>query len=274
MKFALSRTSLMCLLLPLSTATPVFANSLENHALDCLVEPSMVVNLSAPEPGQLDSVFVDRNDVVNEGDFIAMLESQLERSAVNLAEHAVSASAQRELRRRSVDYGLRTLERNRTLVKTSSVSKQQLDKIETEYEIAVLQLQEQQESDTRAVLELDRARAALARRTVQSPIGGVVVERYKNDGEYLEAQPIVQIAQLDPLHVTVIAPLSYRDQVEAGTAATVDIELGSRSQRIDATVDSTDSVADAASNTFGVRLVIPNPDLALPGGVRCQVQFH
>ena len=34
-----------------------------------------------------------------------------------------------------------------------------------------------------------------------------------------------------------------------------------------------DRVMDAASGTFGVRLRLPNPDLALPAGIRCTVRF-
>jgi membrane fusion protein (multidrug efflux system) len=34
-----------------------------------------------------------------------------------------------------------------------------------------------------------------------------------------------------------------------------------------------DRVMDAASGTFGVRLQLPNPALALPGGIRCKVRF-
>jgi hypothetical protein len=30
---------------------------------------------------------------------------------------------------------------------------------------------------------------------------------------------------------------------------------------------------DAASSTFGVRLILPNPGNAIPAGIRCTVQF-
>ena len=30
---------------------------------------------------------------------------------------------------------------------------------------------------------------------------------------------------------------------------------------------------DAASGTFGVRLELPNPEQAIPGGLHCQVRF-
>ena len=40
-----------------------------------------------------------------------------------------------------------------------------------------------------------------------------------------------------------------------------------------ATVTAVDPVVDAASNTFGVRLELPNLDRAVPGGIRCEVSF-
>ncbi|MEM7378804.1 MAG: efflux RND transporter periplasmic adaptor subunit [Pseudomonadota bacterium] len=259
--------------LSLLLSTSVTANEAVETPLDCLVEPSMIVDLSAPEPGQLDAVFVRRNDVVKQGDFIAKLESSLEIAAVKLAEHSVNSQAQLELRQQSVEYGQRTLERNRTLMKTSSVSRQQFDKVETEYEISRLQLKDQRERAGRYQLELDRARAALARRSIQTPISGVISERYKNEGEYLEGQPIVQIARLEPLHVTVIAPLSYLPRVREGAEVPVRILAGDADLDETARVTSIDRVADAASNTFGVQLTLANADLRIPGGVRCQVSF-
>jgi hypothetical protein len=35
-----------------------------------------------------------------------------------------------------------------------------------------------------------------------------------------------------------------------------------------------DRMLDAASGTFGVRLVLPNPDLLLPAGIPCKVVFE
>jgi hypothetical protein len=34
-----------------------------------------------------------------------------------------------------------------------------------------------------------------------------------------------------------------------------------------------DRVFDASSGTFGVRLELPNPNGAIPAGVRCKVEF-
>ena len=44
-------------------------------------------------------------------------------------------------------------------------------------------------------------------------------------------------------------------------------------ERYSATVAIVDRVIDPASNTFGVRLKLPNPDYRLPSGLQCQVRF-
>jgi hypothetical protein len=40
-----------------------------------------------------------------------------------------------------------------------------------------------------------------------------------------------------------------------------------------AVVKIVDTVIDAASGTFGVRLELPNPDYHIPAGLKCQVVF-
>jgi multidrug efflux pump subunit AcrA (membrane-fusion protein) len=40
-----------------------------------------------------------------------------------------------------------------------------------------------------------------------------------------------------------------------------------------ATVTTVDSMIDAASGTFGVRLELPNPGLRIPAGAKCKIAF-
>jgi membrane fusion protein, multidrug efflux system len=35
-----------------------------------------------------------------------------------------------------------------------------------------------------------------------------------------------------------------------------------------------DPVIDAASGTFGVRLILANPNRTIPAGIRCSVEWH
>jgi multidrug efflux pump subunit AcrA (membrane-fusion protein) len=106
-----------------------------------------------------------------------------------------------------------------------------------------------------------------------SPIDGVVVERLKEPGEHIDFEPVLKLAQLDPLRVEVFAPASLYGKVKAGMTASVLPELGIADRSYSAEVILVDQVIDGPSNTFGIRLSFPNPNNRLPSGLKCRVSF-
>jgi multidrug efflux pump subunit AcrA (membrane-fusion protein) len=79
---------------------------------------------------------------------------------------------------------------------------------------------------------------------------------------------ILKLAQIDLLRVKVIVPLAYYRRVKLGQRAEV-IPEKPLEGHYPATISVVDKVIDAASGTFQVRMDLPNPKGALPGGVRC-----
>lgn len=242
--------------------------------LDCVVEPSRVVQLGSAVPGLIASTTFDRSDFVSPGAVMATLESRVERASLAIAEEVAAHGTSVDLRQATAAFGERTRKRNASLLKTSSISKQNMDQVETETNIARLQVQQERENQRLAELRVERERAALERRMITSPIEGTVVERYKSAGEYVDNDPVFQIAQLNPLHVEVIVPLEYLGQIESGMRGGITVLApGFDDKVVDAQVRRIDAVSDAASATYGVRLVLDNPELKIPSGVRCQVDF-
>ena len=47
--------------------------------IDCLIEPNMMIELSSPVPGVLDTISVDRSDTVAKGQIVATLKSDIEQ---------------------------------------------------------------------------------------------------------------------------------------------------------------------------------------------------
>jgi multidrug efflux pump subunit AcrA (membrane-fusion protein) len=114
----------------------------------------------------------------------------------------------------------------------------------------------------------------LNQRTLRSPVDGVVVERLLVPREYRNEQSLIlTLAQIDPLRVEVFVPTAHFGQIRTGSKAVVRPEepIGGI---YTATTTVVDQVLDAASNTFGVRLALPNPGLRLPAGIRCKVSFE
>ena len=134
-------------------------------------------------------------------------------------------------------------------------------------------MEKARESSTLAKLELKKAQALLNRCSIKSAISGVVLERYVSPGEYVNNQPLLRVAQIDPLLVEVIVPAQIFGKITPGMLATIVPELPEYGERT-ATVTIVDRVIDPASNTFGVRLKLPNAERLLPSGLRCLVRFE
>ena len=122
-------------------------------------------------------------------------------------------------------------------------------------------------------MELKKAQAILDRCSIKSPISGVVVERYVSPGEYVDNQPLLRVAKIDPLRVGVIVPAQMFGRVIPGMTATIVPEIREYGE-LTATVTIVDKVIDAASNTFGVRLELPNVEQQVPSGLKCLVRFE
>jgi multidrug efflux pump subunit AcrA (membrane-fusion protein) len=171
-----------------------------------------------------------------------------------------------------IDFGERRFVRTELAYKEGGVPLKDVDEAETSKVLAEIGLIEAQENKRLAEEELRRATDVLALRTVRSPITGVVVQRFLSPGELTKQSPILKLAQIDPLHVEVFAPVAMLGKIAVGMRAEVMPEApvgGVYTAR----VKVVDPVIDAASGTFGVRLELPNSDYRLPAGLRCKVRF-
>ncbi len=240
--------------------------------LDCIIEPSDIVDIGSAVPGVVDSILADRSDFVSKGEVLATLESSVEQVALELTQARASLDTAIELRRESAQFGRRTLKRNQELLRKSVISKQDIDQIKSETRIAQLQVRQEEENKRIAELEHLKAKAVLKRRTLRSPVDGVVMNRFKSVGEFVEDEPVLRVARIDPLNVEVVVPVSLLGRIKPGMEAEIILILpGSSSHQ--ATVERVDVVADAASGTYGVRLTLPNRAHAIPAGLRCRLSF-
>jgi RND family efflux transporter MFP subunit len=243
-------------------------------AMDCIVQPSEVVELGTSVSGILEELNADRNSFVSEGEVVARLESSVEQATLELATARADLETTLQLRKENAAFGKRTQKRNQKLFKDSTISAYDMDRVKTETYIAELQAKQEEDNQRIARLEAARAHEALEQRTLRSPINGVIMERYKSIGEYIEAEPVFKIAQLDPLHVELIVPIDHFGAIARGMQAEIHPEVAPDGlDRQVATVVSVDRVADAASGTFSVQLSLPNAGYRIPSGVRCNLEF-
>jgi RND family efflux transporter MFP subunit len=241
--------------------------------LDGVIEPSQVVEVSAGVlNGVLESVTVDRGDFVEEGQLLAILDSRLDEANLKIARARVELVAALEATLASRDYFAGIFDRAQTLFEEGVLSSELRDRAEEEALLAESRWRVEQESHTLWRYELERAVTAIEMRRIVSPVSGVVIARLVDPGEFVGQTTLLTIAKLDPLYVEIVAPVELFGSIRVGAAATVIVgEPINGSYR--AQVKVVDQVFDAASNTFGVRLELPNPGRSLPAGLRARARL-
>lgn len=240
--------------------------------LDCMIQPHEIVQLGSPAPGVIDRILVERGDLVTRGQVVVQLKSDVERASLNLARARAAQAGELAAAESSQEFANRELKRASDLQARNFVSSNYLDKQKTELDVAQGRADQAREKRTVASKEVELAQAQLSLRTVRAPISGVIVDRFKAAGEYVDDKPMLRIARIDLLRVDVLVPAVAFGQVQVGTKAAVTPELVDKKE-YSAIVKHVDRVIDAASNTFRVRLELANPASSIPAGLRCKVDL-
>jgi RND family efflux transporter MFP subunit len=251
----------------LLAATAVCAETVE---YDGLIEPYVVVDIGAPAEGIVARVTVDRSSSVKKGQILVQMDSSVERAVLEKAKAMATFDGEIGLQLTQRAFAIRAHDRFRKL---KGIANHDKDQAATEIIRVEHRLKKAREKRALAKLELQKARAILNRCSIKSPISGVVVERYVSPGEYVNNQPLLRVVQIDPLRVEVIVPAQMFGRIIPGMTATIVPELPEYGEQT-ATVTIVDKVIDAASNTFGVRLELPNAEQQVPSGLKCLVRFE
>ncbi|QQA41434.1 efflux RND transporter periplasmic adaptor subunit [Pelagovum pacificum] len=240
---------------------------------DCVIEPAQTVEIASPESGLVEEVPVRRGDVVAAGDVLARLESRVEETTISLLEERAVSDAEIVAQQARLNLTESQRARAQTLVERNIGAANDLEEAEASVEVALGDLSLAQMRKRIAELELERARETLERRTIHSPIDGIVVETNLSAGEYADPNsPVLQLAQIDPLHVQVFLPVSVFGEVEVGAEATIVTPPPLEGSHV-GTISVIDRVFDAASGTFGLQIDLANPNHEIPAGLRCLVEF-
>jgi RND family efflux transporter MFP subunit len=240
--------------------------------LECVMMPHSVLDLSSGVSGRLKSVAVDRADPVRAGEMLAELETEVERASRDLAAERAGMRSEVNLRAAGLDFDRRRHRRLDTLHASSVVSDQDRELAERDMTLSRWQLELARDKLRLADLELRRSEALLALRSVRSPFDGVVLERFKSPGEYVDEEPVLRVARMDPLRIEVIVPIALHTQARAAGSADVYSELDPDTPHR-ARMVAIDPMGDPASGTFRARLELPNPGNRLLAGVRCSARL-
>jgi len=240
--------------------------------LGCLIEPFQVADVGSPVIGVIESLRAERGDHVRKGQPLAVLRTDVERAQLGIALSKAQAVAELKAAEANAVLTRQKLVRAEDLVARQFIAAQALDQARAEAHIAderVLQAREQKRTSER---ELELAQAQVGLRTIRAPSDGVIADRYLSVGERVEEKPLFRVAMVDPLRVEVVLPAQMFGTIKNGASISVTPEFPGAGVR-EARVVLVDKLIDGASNTYRVRLALPNPDGSLPAGLRCKAHL-
>lgn len=240
--------------------------------LGCLIEPDRVADIGSQVVGVVERLNVERGDSVLAGQPLLSLRADVERANAAVADTRARVDADELAANASLEMAEQKLRRAQSLVAQGFVSAQAVDQARGEAEVARQKLNQVRSQQRIWIDERKVANAQLALRTVRSPFAGVVVERFVNPGERVEERPMLRVAVINPLRVELMVPTTLYGTLAPGDRVTIRPELPGV-DAVTATVRHVDRVLDAASNSFRVRLTLPNPNYRLPAGLRCKADL-
>jgi len=125
-----------------------------------------------------------------------------------------------------------------------------------------------------AELTVARDQELVKQAQISAPFEGLVYRIVKRDGEAVEAQRdvLMYIASIDPLYVIAHVPIKTIGYIKPGDKAGLVLEHLPKA-RFPCQVEIVDKVADAASGTYRVKLVMRNPEKKLPAGAKGEITF-
>lgn len=243
--------------LPFDTVTVDYEEAARERVWDGRIEAVNQGTVSAQTSGRVAELPFDVNDFVDEGAVIMRFTDTEQRAALNRAEAAL-AEARARLANAETEF-----ERGEKMIANNTIAQSRFDQLKAERDSAQARLKA-------AFAGVDTAKEQLEYTVVRAPYAGIVSERHVELGELVRpGQPLISGLSLQSLRVNVDVPQSMFNPVRTIGKAFVYID----DERIEAESLTFFPVADTGSNTFRVRVNLPDGAATLFPGMFVKVGF-
>lgn len=263
------------------------------------VEPREISKVGFQVAGRIRRILVEEGMAVRPGQMLAELDptdyetgaamARAEREAAqSLVDKARAGARRQELAQAKAALDLAEDEYRRygVLFERKSLAPADFKKVETQLEVARQRYDEAREGARKEDVAAAEAKARQAGEAVAlnakkvtdtrllAPIGGVIVKRLAEPGEMIAAgMPVVVVADLNPVRVKVGVAETDIARVRIGQRAEVRVRAAGP-EPFAGSVELLGYAAEAETRTFPVRLLVPNPRLALRAGMTAESEIE
>jgi len=249
----------------------MFTETANSQTLEAFTEPYETVEVAAAESGILASVRLNEGDHVSANETIAELDCEVIKATLDAArakgeakgEVAAAESTFKQLKMR--------LEKIGNLKADGHASPEEVERARADASVARANLVSALELVNLNKLEVKRIEAQIRRRTISSPIDGVVIRLHRKKGELVSGSEarIATVVNLSSLRVRFNLPTFQATKLESEQE--IDLLLPETNQMARGRIDFISPVTNSDSGTVRVEVIIDNQTGSFRSGVRCKL---
>jgi RND family efflux transporter MFP subunit len=240
-----------------------------------LVQPSDEVDLASVERGTIQEITIEEGVMVKKGQVICKLDSTVEEAALKISQTQAESEIDIESAKLRHDLAQIEVTRLADIDKVGAAARKELDTADINEKYSASLVRKAQHDQRVAKFQYARDQKVLQRRTIVSTLDGYVAKKKKSPGELVDGQDdtvVCQIAKLDPLHLVAPVPASTYGQIRLNDRATL---AGEQLPQGKATgkVILVDKLVQSDSQTYNIKIELPNPGSVIPSGIKVEVNF-
>ncbi len=237
--------------------------------------PDHSAKISPAIAGKLREVLAVSGQTIVRGQVIAKLDDrhlreilEQSRSAVDLAKTNVKQAEN------GLAFAKENVERQKRLFQAEVSAKKDILSAQSQVATATSQLEAAQSQLRSAQVLVQQNETELSLTIVQSPLTGVIANRYLNAGDTTDPNtPIVQVINLQRVSVNAQLPADSPYKVKVGDRGTIK-SAGQTASACQGVVKSISPIVDPATNTIRVQLECTNHNGLLRDGQTVEVAIH
>ncbi len=246
------------------------------------IEPDQQINVFSRVDGYIAKFHVDEGDYVKANQLLVEIDHTDYIHAVNRAKANLASAKADVLRQEANIRNARlTLDRMQRLIKDQFVSQQDFDNAQVNYDMAVAQIESVHAQVKQMEVALQQAETNLTYSYIRAPFAGYVAERTLDTGAYVTGSTASTSTTARGI-LTLHSIGTVRTMIEVVEKDVPSIKMGQKAEvRAEAypnrvftgQVTRIVQALNRGTRTMTVEVDLPNPDLALKGGMFARVEI-
>lgn len=242
---------------------------LAEDAVVGFTEPLRIIELAASETGSLSELNVKPGDRVTAQQVIGCLDQAVLKANAEMIQARIDSKAKARAAEIRWQRSERSYKQLLKLRDEGHGGSRELQIAESDLDLALTDIEAVKEELLQNRLDLRRLQAEIQRRTIVSPIDGIVTDVHRDVGEFVAVtEPnVVTIVDLSQLRIRFYPSTATAESLTKGQ--TVTVKFLHSSHTMQARIEFIAPVIDADSNTVQVDVLLPNKDENIRSGRRC-----